>query len=407
MASLGQDEDGAVVARSFVTRALLEPGAVGPPARRWYGFVTDAESGIRRFWRRPSEVARFIEGRLAADPAALAVGARGLPEALEMSAPSLDDVVGDMLAVLGERLPPPGPMAIPVANVTVETVAERPIGLGGLRGAAADGPLGPRTLRGGRLDARVRFQVWAAGPAEADGAMASLHSTLLDDADALHLAGFLRFDAAATTLAEHLPTVPAWRKATSYDVLYEYTYDDTDDAASLIARIPVTGDTEEPDGPAREVQTLTDHLVRWDQEGAEPLVVVGPVTVTGIEALLFTPGPPLGGTVSVRRTSGGTPVAVADLDAFLAAAAAPDAEVEVGLAPASFFAALGAPASGPVLGDWDLDGTPDAYLGAARLVAPPLRLEAADRLEIAYTPPAGPGPGLDRTAVVYLRVGAS
>lgn len=408
MAPDEHDDSDGLVARSFVARAVLEPGAPGPPSRRWYGFVTDAQSGLRRLWRRPSDVSRFIADRLAEDPATVGLAETGSgPEVAAMSAPSLDDVVGDMLTVLGERLPPPGPVSLPVANVTLETVAERPIGIGNHRGAESAGPLGVRTLRGGRLDARVRFQVWAAGPAEADSAMQSLHSTLLDDVEVLRQVGFLRFAPVGTSLAEHLPTIPAWRKAASYDVLYEFAYADADDAASLIARIPVTGDTEEPDGPAQETQTLTDHLVRWDQEGAPALVVTGPIAVTGIEALAFSPGPVLGGTVRVRRTAGGSPAAVADLDAFLVAAATPGAQVEVGLAPASFLAALGPLSAGPVLGDWDTDGIGDAYLSSARAVSPPLLLTAADRLEITYTPPAGPGPGLDRIAVVYLRVGTS
>ena len=411
-----QDDRGndGVVARSFVARALLEPAADGSRRRRWFGFVTDAESGARRRWRRAEDVARFIDAQLGADPFGTGVGAAEGPAGgplavgvVAMSAPSLNDVVADMLAELGTRLPPPGPATIPAANVTLETVAEKLAGLGNQRGLDEAGGLGLRTLLAGRLDARVRFQVWAVGPAEADAATQTVHTTMLESLPDLRAAGFLRISAAGTTLAEEIATIPAWRKAASYDVLYEYRYDADDDATSLIARIPVSSDTL-ADGSGHEEQTLTDHLVRWDQEGAPVLAVRGPAAVSRLAALVFVPGPPIGGTVTLRRTAGGAPVAAADLDTFLAAATSPGAEVEVALTPSAFVAALGPLLVGPVLGDWDVDGVADAYSGAERLVAPAVPLPtAADRFEISYTPPVGPGPGLDQTAVVYLRVGAS
>ncbi len=411
MSSQDDRTDDGVVARSFVARALLEPDAAGSNRRRWFGFVTDAESGARRRWRRSEDVARFIDAQLAADPAGagalLGAGDADPLAAVAMSTPSLNDVVADMLAVLGARLPAPGPATVPAANVTLETVAEKLAGLGNQRGLETTGGLGMRSLLAGRLDARVRFQVWATGPAEVDAAMQSLHTAMLDGVADLRAAGFLRLSAAGTTLAEEIVTIPAWRKAASYDVLYEYHYDADDDASSLIARIPVSTDTA-ADGSGHEEQTLTDHLVRWDQEGAATLAVRGPAAVSRLAVMAFVPGPAIGGTVTVRRTAGGAPVPAADLDTFLAAAATPGAEVELALAPAALLGALGPLVVGPVLGDWDLDGVTDAYTGAERLVAPPITLpSSADRFEISYTPPAGPGPGLDQTAVVYLRVGAS
>ncbi|HEX7806414.1 MAG TPA: hypothetical protein VF413_09625 [Cellulomonas sp.] len=415
-ASRADDTDVSVVARSFVVRALLEGDtSASAAAAGWHGFVTDTQTGVRTAWRRPSEVARFMDrllveqsARLAAEPA----GARFALGGLAVAGPALTDVVTDMLAVLGERLPVPAPAvpAVPDPNVTLERVAEKLVGLGNQRGTDPTGPLGARTLRGGRLDARVRFQVWAGTAPAADAAMQTLHTTLLDDADELRAAGFLKLAAAGTTLAEPVDTIPAWRKATSFDVLYEYQYVDEDDAASLIARIPVTTDPEVAGSPAREVGTVVDELVRWDQEGAPTLVVHGPAAVTRIAALTFVPGPALAGTVTFRRTSGGgAPVtAFGDLDAFLAATGGDTpthTDAEVALAPADAFTALGPAAPGPTLGDWDTDGTPDVYTGVDRRLDAPVRLaHPADRFEIAYAPPPGPATGLDQTAVVYLRV---
>ncbi|PVU82793.1 hypothetical protein DDP54_06960 [Cellulomonas sp. WB94] len=415
-ASRADDTDVSVVARSFVVRALLEGDTTtGGPEARWHGFVTDTQTGLRSAWRRPSEVARFMDRLLVTEPARIAAqpaGARFALGGLAVAGPALTDVVTDMLAVLGERLPTPVPAvpAIPDPNVTLERVAEKLVGLGNQRGTDPTGPLGARTLRGGRLDARVRFQVWAGTAPAADAAMQTLHTTLLDDADELRAAGFLKLAAAGTTLAEPVDTIPAWRKATSFDVLYEYRYVDEDDAASLIARIPVTTDPEASGSPAREVGTVVDELVRWDEEVAPTLVVHGPAAVSRVAALTFVPGPPLGGTVTFRRTSGsGAPVtSFGDLDAFLAATSGDTpthTDADVTLAPADAFTALGPAAPGPTLGDWDTDGTPDAYTGVDRRLDAPVRLaHPTDRFEIAYAPPPGPATGLDQTAVVYLRV---
>ncbi|QTE31450.1 hypothetical protein J4E96_09920 [Pengzhenrongella sicca] len=407
---MDDDAGDLVVARSFVVRAMLERPDVAPA--RWHGFITDAETGERHAWRRVADIARSVEATLAA---AAAGPRRGSPGGLRirgaaMAGPALTDVVTDMLTVLGLRLPAAAP-ALPDPNVTLERVQEKLVGLGNHRGDEPTGTLGTRTLRGGRLDARVRFQLWAASAPDVDAAMQLLHTTLLDDGADLRQEGFLRFAAAGTTLAEHVPTVGAgaWRKASSFDLLYEYQFVDADDAASLIARLEVTTDPEVVAGPGRERGSIVDELARWDDEGAPDLVVRGPAGVARVSALTFVPGPALGGTVTFARSSGtGAPAAhLPDLDAFwLATAGArpaqPDADVT--LTPALAFAALGPPAPGLELGDWDADATPDAYTAFDRRLDDALVLPtAADRFTLTYTPPGG-GAGLDQTAVVYLRV---
>lgn len=412
MSELPQDDGTGVlvVARSFVVRALLED--VDRAGHDWHGFVTDAETGVRRAWRTPGEAARFIESTLAAELASGGpVPGTGRIRGAAMAGPPLTDVVSGMLALLGQHLPatPPGP-PVPISNVTLERVTEKLVGLGDQAGTEPSGTLGMRALRGGRLDARVRFQVWAASPGDVDDAMRVLHADLLASGEHLRSLGFLRLRSTDTTLAEHVGTIPAWRKATSFDLLYEFRYTDSDDAASLIARIPVTSEIDGPAGGATERETVVDELVRWDDEQAAPLVVRGPAAVTRIAALAFVPGPPLGGTVSFRRTSGAAApvVPLPDLDAFLAATTGDEpthTDAEVTLAPAAALAALGPASPGPELGDWDTDGAADTYTGTDRRLGAPLRLPtAADRFEVRYAPPPGPTTGLDQTAVVYLRV---
>lgn len=400
--------NGLVAARSFLVRALLERDARDAPPT-WHGFVTDAESGERRGWRRTKEVSRFIERHLATGP--------GRSVRLEiagdvMAGPSLTGVVRDMLTKLGDgRLHPDA--TLPDPNVTLERVGERLVGLGNQRGSEPTTSLGTRTLRGGRLEARARFQLWGATAPDVDTAVLTLHTDLLDDREELRQEGFLRLSAADTTLAEHVDSADAWRKATSFDVLYEYAYPDPDDADSLISRILVTTDPETVGSHGREQSTLSDHVVRWDEDLAEPLDLGGPLTVHRISALVHELGPAVGGTVTVLRSvhESPGPIAVhADLDAFLDAVAGDgpgQSSDQVTMAPADLWTALGPTGDVLELGDLTVDGTPDAYAGFDRPVSPPLVLAtSADRLSISYTPPPGPATGLDQTAVIYLRVNA-
>ncbi|MBZ2199666.1 hypothetical protein [Occultella gossypii] len=392
-----------LVARSFLVRALLEDATGAGP--RWHGIVTDVQTGTRTGWHHSGEIARAVDLALTSD---VGPGADGLDVpavGADVSAPTLTDVVTAMLGVLGARLPAPLP-GVPDSNVTIEQVTAKPVGLGDHIGTEGAPALGTRTLRGGRLDARVRFQLWAGSSPEVDAAVLDLQSTLLDDRDALRAEGFLRFAASQTTIAEHIPVVPAWRKASSYDVLYEYRYTADDDADSLIARIPVTTGHGDEAAPTNEAQTIVDELRRWDDEGAPALTVTGPTAVGTIAAIAYVPGPALGGTVTFARSSGAGPTAFADLDGFLTAAggAVPThRDATVTLTPAAALAALGPAVPGPDLGDWDTDGTVDAYSGAARRLTTPILLAAGERFEITYTPP-GASPGLDQTAVVYLRL---
>lgn len=323
-------------------------------------------------------------------------------------------VVKEMLDRLARFLPPPPalPPVIPGANVTLERAGDKAAGLGNLRGADTSG-LGPLLLRSGRLDARVRFQLWGHGPTQVDDAMLALHTALLADRDELRSLGFLTLNAAETGLAEPVDTANAWRKTTGVDVLYEFAVDADDDANALISRIDLT--TGEDTG--REHETITGDLVRWDDEVARPLRVAGRRAVHRLSALAFVstlPGNALGGAVALRRTSGtgAPPIPQPDLATFLAAAAgaaptAPDAELT--LPPTQLLTQLGATTRTLALGDFDGDGLPDAYASFDRTLDPAIELRSpAEHLEIRYQPPvpppAGEGPALNATAVIYLRI---
>lgn len=325
-----------------------------------------------------------------------------------MAAPPLTDVVTDMLAVLEARLPPPSP-PLPDPNITIERVRERLVGVGGMRGLDSKSSMASRTLRGGRLDARVRFQLWSSTPGGVDDAVVALHGTMLDHTDQLRVDGFLKLTATDTTVAEHVPTVDGWRKTASYDVLYEYAYADADAATSLIARIPVNTDLEEADSADRETETVTDELVRWDDELAPPLVIAGPATVSHVDLLAFVPGPSPSGTVTILRTTrdaAGSPTHLPDLPTFLAAVGGDvpaETHADVSLSPTALLAAF-SPRGEPIeLGDWNADLVADSYDGFHLDVAPGIQLsDPAHRLQISYSDPDG----LDEQAVLYVRVNA-
>jgi hypothetical protein len=191
-----------------------------------------------------------------------------------------------------------------------------------------------------------------------------------------------------------------------YRVLFEYSYEDPEDAGSLIVRIPL-----ELRGEQREDDAVTRDLTRWDGEAAPPLVLRGPRTVGRLTLLAFTGGAAPPGQVVIRRTFDGAPAAGANGSlAQLAAAVLPPAggrneehalaDVQALLdafAPAGAevtLARLGDPPDPPP-GGVPADFTPRA-LDALRGV----RLETpADRLEIRYA--AAQFPAGSR-AVVYL-----
>ncbi len=319
---------------------------------------------------------------------------------LDANAPTLDEVVAAMLGVLNVYLPLPGGQ-VPVPTVSAASVDERAVGLGNHRGTDARGPFGVVDLKGIRLDAVARFQLWGLGPAQTDKAINDLNARLMADREILRLKGFLRMALEATPPADPVPLINAWRKYADYRVLFEFSYQDTDGAESLIARIPASIDSA-----LSEVTTITDEMVRWDNQAAPPLVVRGHSAVGGVSALAFIPGPAPSRTITLTRTfdgAVGAPTTHVTLAAFLAAVGGPNPpehHARVTFASLTAFLAAFSAAGDPMtMGDWDVNGIPDQYDSLALAIAPAIELPtSADHFEIAYQSPA-----FNRIAVVYLR----
>jgi hypothetical protein len=323
-----------------------------------------------------------------------------------------------MLRTLDDYLPPPTDR-LPDPSAWVTSVSEHPVGLGNYRGSETRNTFAPIELKGTRLDALVRFVLWAKDPSQAEAAAVELDRELLGDHRTLWGAGFLRLGVEASPPAEHVPAVRAWRKQVDYRVLYEYRYQDLEAATGLIVRIPIDSILEEPDSPDREANVISDEIVRWGYEDvAEPLVVRGRLAVVALTAMDFVPGPAPTGEVVLTRTfdgAAGSPTVYHSLRPFLSAVTHPDtpdrhAQLTFTSLPA-FLNAIQQESPGQnlpqvPLGDQGVDGQPDLFNSRLREIDPPLQLPSpADRLEIAYQDATTHlAAKFDQMAVVYLRV---
>lgn len=232
-----------------------------------------------------------------------------------------------MLAVLKgyaptfvEPPPPPGPPpppALPPAAVFLTSVVERTVGLGSRVGTDTRGPFSVAALRGLRVEAVVRYEIWRRTPAEVGQAVGDLITNLLGDRDALRVEGFLRVSLKNTGSSENVFSEEAWRQNVEFDVLFEFPYRDSDGAESLIARIPI-----DMTGEFNETTTVVDEMTRWDQENAFPLALRGPLNIGALTALAFIAGLAPTGQVTITRTfddAPGPPTNHPTLPSFLAA----------------------------------------------------------------------------------------
>lgn len=313
--------------------------------------------------------------------------------------PTLDQAVAAMLSALGAYLPAPGG-PLPDPTVSVASMTERISGLGNSTGRDARGVLGTVDLKALRVDAVVRFQLWANGPAQADAAVTKLNSEIARDIDKLRTGGFLRITLDAAPPPDLITGLSAWRKHADYKALFEFAYESTDGAAALIAKIPIAIDST-----LDEKTTVTDRMVRWDNEHADPLVVRGPANIAAMDVLVFVAVAAPTGKVSVQRTFDGAPApaAAATLVDFVAAAGGPnpvDRNVRLLFNTYNDFlnACLSA-GSQMSMGDWNNDNVDDVYQPKVMPFSQSIELaHGAERFEVAYE-----NPPFDKVGVLYLR----
>jgi hypothetical protein len=312
-----------------------------------------------------------------------------------------------MLQFLEDRLPPPSPSPNPnpppAASLSLVSVVERPVGLGNYVGMDQRGPFSVAVLKGLRLEAVARYQLWAATPTDVEQAINDLITRLLGDRETLRQEGFLRVQLKHSGVSENVFAEDAWRQSVEFEVLFEFPFVDADDAESLMARIPITIKDH-----INESTLVTGDLTRWDNESAPSLPLRGTLHIGRLFALAFVPAAAPAGTVTLTRTfegATGPPPIHPDLPAFLAAVTDPNNPAREGqvvfASLNAFLSAFTAAGDTVTLGDWDQNLLLDEYQALELPIEPPIKLpNVADRLEIAYdlTPSA------TDFAVVYLGV---
>jgi hypothetical protein len=298
-----------------------------------------------------------------------------------------------MMTTLQTYLPANPPPPLPAGSVALASVAERAIGLGNWRGEETRSEIGVVTLKGGRIDALVRFQLWAQQPGDAEAAIQTLTQKVLADRDKLWAEGFLKLALKNMPPAENITGTTFWRDSAEFQILYEYQYEQSD-AEGLIASIPIRMNSV-----YNESTVVTDEMARWDDHDARTLVVRGRTEVGRISVLDFAAGAKPAGTVTLLRTrddATGPPADHVSLPDFLASVAGDAPEQQhaqfVFLSWSDFLAAMTANPALITLGN-------DQYTPRDIAFDPVIHLpDAADHFEISYEHPA-----FEQVAVAYLR----
>lgn len=365
-------------------------------------------SRFRRQNEREATQPQAIRADLSTSPVtARSINANLLLASSNMNMPPVEQVIDGMLDIFKAYLPAVV-VAIPVPTVSIRSMREKPLAIGNDRGLEQRGQLGIVALKGGRLEAVVRFQIWAGDPVTAEASMQTMQGQILTDRLNLQAQGFLQLKVEETTLSENVELFSAWRTTSDLKVLYEFHYDSTDGAESIIASIPIHSDPETKNSPNRETNVITDAIVRWDDESASALSIGGGLvtTVNGLGSLNYLPGAWTGGAVTLSRLDLGsvaTPTTYPDMATFLTAVTdgnSPDLHAQVTFPATIDFLDEFTTVDGPIgLGDWDEDTVQDLYQSATLDFSPPIRLEGSNAMfRLAYQDSA-----LDSKAVIYLR----
>jgi len=216
----------------------------------------------------------------------------------------------NMLNGLTGFLPAPG-NGLPNSAVSVVSVVERTLGIGNRRGYKQRGPLMVAELRGGRLEAVVRFQMWGSQSGDAENAGTTLQQALLNARDDLWEKGFLRVTIQGGPLAELQDNPAAWRKTLDCLILYEYIFTDDEAARGLITRISADlGEHNSVDTNGQPTQPMVITLSEfglWNDQSAPEITLTRRGTVNGIYALVSLPTTWTGSGLTLSSTIGGQP----------------------------------------------------------------------------------------------------
>ncbi len=210
------------------------------------------------------------------------------------SIPAVDIVPRvEALLDLFRPLLPPDAQDMPPNGVALAEFQHRSLGVGGRRGLRALGPMDVAELRGGWLDGVVRFDLWGPNPTVVNEGAQQIQAGLLGAGLELRRRGLLRLRLAASK-DEEFESPTRWRRTLDYSVLFEYRFEDSDGAASLIARIPVDDETDHG-APSHGHTEIRDAMVHWDDAGAPALELLAqphaaPIRIRAVSIAAFLPG---------------------------------------------------------------------------------------------------------------------
>jgi hypothetical protein len=308
---------------------------------------------------------------------------------------SSDNGISEMLNKLHAFLPQAADGNLPAPSVTVFSLTERPVGIGGRRGEDLRAGFNVVALKGNRLETMVRFQLWSDQLPAVEQAIQDLNTRLLSSRDELRSEGFLEFSLQNIAASENVPNL-GFRDAVEYRVLYEHQFEDNDGADSILATIPVLINSV-----YNQATIVTDGMARWDNQSAAALSLRGPLTLGGLTAIVLLQAPEPSGNVLLTRTFDGAaaaPTAEPDLATFLAAVS--------GSQPASVNAQVAFPSVTDFVAAFQSSDDP-VTLGtntyAARELTfqhPVLLPRVTDLFEVSYENPPFDHPS---PSVVYLR----
>lgn len=325
-----------------------------------------------------------------------------------MPEPALSDVMNDVLSTLSGYFNPPGG-TLPPPSASFLSVTRKNPAIGNRVATDFRAGFPVSAIKAGHLDASVQLQVWAANPTGVETQMNDLQADILADRETLRGQGFIKLKNTETSPSEQIPSLNAWRKISHFDLLYEFQYQDSDGAESLIHRIPVASDLEAANTPDQETTTVIDSIQRWDNEEALPLRLIPRGRRTAIlqlQVLAFLPAAwPGDGVTLVRSTTDSVTApnnyaTLTDFGAAISGALPADSNAQIQFASVSdFVGALTAVGNTFPLGDWAADGNPDIYQAYEfRLDEPIILSRHNDFFRISYQSAA-----FDSGAVVYLR----
>ncbi|MEE8583562.1 MAG: hypothetical protein V3T83_01795 [Acidobacteriota bacterium] len=364
---------------------------------------------------------RSLRGRQpAASPAQGRLSAalpRAAPFTFAKIDPPLDNAGRELLEILAEHLPARSG-SLPDHSLALAEVNEKTVGLGSLRGVDRRVVFNLAELKGLRLDALIRFQLWFEEPGQAEVGLNNLNLSLMNERDGLRATGVLRLKLESSSPPERVAPIEGWRIVANFRVLYEHHYQDSGGAESLIAQIPIGCELEEG---VLQTTTVTDEIVRWDKLDAPALQVTGASArrIGGLAVLRHPPSGPTSGEVTLARldlASGQAPSLAGSLMEFVQRVT--DQEnpatnirfsdsLEQFLQAEPFFAARERRQDGEAepaaeirieLGDRDKDGLADEYGLRLLPFGSPLKLprpEDVFRLKAQFDP--------DSDAVLYIR----